>query len=102
MCKVFRHHTEAQTIAEVYTAGCMTKQIAGFELSSYGRKQYFLPGEEEMILQTIELTSARGFPYDGDNLMALATTMLQSVPKHKGKTADRGWLQCFEKRHLDR
>ena len=47
-----------------------------FDLPSQGRRKYFLPDEEEMIMQTIELAHARGFPYDVDNLLALATTML--------------------------
>ena len=83
-------------------AQMIEKLAKEFELPHHGRAKYFMPDEEEMLLRTLELAHERGFPYDVDNLLALATTMLQDVPQFKGQTVERGWLAGFERRHAKR
>ncbi len=73
-----------------------------FSLLSFGKPQYFLQAEEEMIIGTLELSHERGFPYDKENLIALATSMLQATPKHRGRVIGEGWLRGFEGRYADR
>ncbi len=81
----------------------MTRQVEhNFELPRYGSQHYFLPDEESLIMTTIELAYERGFPWDVDNVLALATTMLQDLPKHRGKSITKGWLRGFRRRFKDR
>ena len=55
----------------------MIEDIFKFELPSQGPDSYFTKDEEELIMGTLEFAYERGFPYDEDNLINLATSMLQ-------------------------
>lgn len=55
----------------------MVKEIFKFELPTQGPDSYFTKDEEELIMGTLEFAYERGFPYDEDNLLNLATSMLQ-------------------------
>ena len=55
----------------------MIQRILEYELPASGPAAYFLKDEEEIIMRTLEFAYERGFPYDEDNLIALATTMLR-------------------------
>ena len=80
----------------------MLSKIEEFELPSHGRGFFFTKDEEEMIVAALELAYERAFPWDQENLVALVTTMLAKMPKHKGKVPSRGWIRRFESRWAHR